>query len=191
MEATDNTPVNLTITAPNTAPAPQPQAPTFPYAPSKFTPSPPPVLTAQQRKYKQLTNGLMLPRFDPAEHPAFDLLWTYATKGCPVDCGRDWTIPELTNAIRYGSHRSALILWPSTMKGDGHLKVFDVHDNFTDQKTTARHLHGMHSLSPHPQAPVRQMPSSGRNLQSQEPAAQFPHAQPSPYKTQPRGRRGL
>ena len=24
-----------------------------------------------------------------------------------------------------------LILWPSTMKGDGHLKVFDVHDNFT------------------------------------------------------------
>lgn len=49
----------------------------------------------------------MLPRFPRNHHPAFDMLWHFATAGCPVNCGANWTPAELATAIRYGSHRSA------------------------------------------------------------------------------------
>ena len=46
--------------------------------------------------------GLMWPRGGALNHPAANDLITYATKGCPVDCGRDWTIEEITAAVTKG-----------------------------------------------------------------------------------------
>lgn len=37
-------------------------------------------------------------------HPAAELLKSYATEGCPVDAGRDWTRDEIAAAIEYGNH---------------------------------------------------------------------------------------
>ena len=44
----------------------------------------------------------MRPKGDALNHPASEDLLQYATQGCPVDCGRDWTIEELEAAIKKG-----------------------------------------------------------------------------------------
>ncbi len=52
--------------------------------------------------------SLMIPRTYAKGHPAFDLLHDYAEHGCPVDCGPDWTMPQLLEALNYGAHPSAM-----------------------------------------------------------------------------------
>ena len=48
----------------------------------------------------------MRPKGDALHHPAGEDLLQYATKGCPVDCGRDWTIEEMEAAIKKGPSAS-------------------------------------------------------------------------------------
>ena len=71
----------------------------------------PPKLSNSQSKYEQKDNpnnfiGLMRPKGDALNHPASENLLQYATQGCPVDCGRDWTIEELEAAIKKGPSAS-------------------------------------------------------------------------------------
>ena len=49
----------------------------------------------------------MWPRTYALNHPAKNLLDEYATKGCPVDCGKDWSLDHITKAILHGPHKSA------------------------------------------------------------------------------------
>ena len=51
--------------------------------------------------------GLMRPRNQDLFHPAAAEYLSYATDGCPVDCGNDWTIHQMQAAIDRGSHPSA------------------------------------------------------------------------------------
>ena len=51
--------------------------------------------------------GHMFPRGRALRHKAGPLLLQYATHGCPVDCGRDWTAEEMAAAIAKGPHLSA------------------------------------------------------------------------------------
>jgi hypothetical protein len=51
--------------------------------------------------------GLMWPRTYSVNHPASTLLNEYATKGCPVDCGEDWSMDHIIKAILHGPHKSA------------------------------------------------------------------------------------
>jgi len=65
-------------------------------------------LSHNQRKYKNvLFCGHM--RLDESirHHPAFDALYCFATKGCPVDFGPSWTAEHLEAAILRGPHISA------------------------------------------------------------------------------------
>ena len=41
------------------------------------------------------------------DHPAGADLLQYATEGCLVDCGQNWTITEMQAAIKNGAHKSA------------------------------------------------------------------------------------
>jgi hypothetical protein len=47
-------------------------------------------------------------------HPAAATLLRYATKGCPVETGRSWTIEEIEAAIKKGPHKSAML--PAAME---------------------------------------------------------------------------
>ena len=59
-------------------------------------------------KFKNGTfRGLMVPRGAALSHPAANLLLKYATKGCPADCGDDWTHEQMEAAIQRGPHPSA------------------------------------------------------------------------------------
>ena len=49
----------------------------------------------------------MRPRNQALVHPAAEELLRYATTGCPVDCGRNWTLHEMQTAIDHGAHKSA------------------------------------------------------------------------------------
>ena len=51
--------------------------------------------------------GLMWPTGPALDHPAAKLLDSYATTGCPVDCGPDWSRSQIEAALRYGAHPSA------------------------------------------------------------------------------------
>lgn len=51
--------------------------------------------------------GLMYPKKEVLRHPAGEELLKYATEGCPVDCGTDWTINQLEAAIEMGPCISA------------------------------------------------------------------------------------
>jgi hypothetical protein len=42
-------------------------------------------------------------------HPAAETLQKYATRGCPVETGKQWTINEIEAAIARGPHPSALV----------------------------------------------------------------------------------
>ena len=50
----------------------------------------------------------MKPSGDMLNHPASDLLMQYATKGCPVNCGQNWSKEDIEAAILRGPHQSAL-----------------------------------------------------------------------------------
>ena len=52
---------------------------------------------------------LMYPRAAALDHPAAADLLQYAKQGCPLDCGRNWTINELEQAITNGAQKSARI----------------------------------------------------------------------------------
>ena len=51
--------------------------------------------------------GLMWPRTFSTSHPAAPLLDEYANKGCPVECGPDWTSEHIQAAMKRGNHTSA------------------------------------------------------------------------------------
>jgi hypothetical protein len=51
--------------------------------------------------------GLMWPRGIANLHPAAPMLHHYSTHGCPVDCGDNWTTPQIIAAIKRGPHISA------------------------------------------------------------------------------------
>jgi hypothetical protein len=53
-------------------------------------------------------SDLMFPRTYSSFHEATPLLYDYATKGCPVDCGDDWSQEKITKLLRKGPHRSSL-----------------------------------------------------------------------------------
>jgi len=87
-------------------PPPEPP-PTRPYASaSKPTAPAPSSLDQAQRKYPKF-RGLMQPHPSIQHHPAFPLLFQYATQGCPVDCGPQWTSEQLNATVRQGAHPSA------------------------------------------------------------------------------------
>lgn len=50
--------------------------------------------------------GLMAPRGFTLQHPAAALLCEYAVRGCPADCGREWTKEEIEAAVMKGPHPS-------------------------------------------------------------------------------------
>ena len=52
--------------------------------------------------------GLVCPRWRTNQHPSAPLLRQYASTGCPVDVGRDWTLEELNATVERGPHVSAL-----------------------------------------------------------------------------------
>eukprot|EP00957_Ditylum_brightwellii_P155966 11871662-Ditylum_brightwellii.AAC.1 len=52
-------------------------------------------------------NGLMWPRTYAMDHLAAPLLHNYAEKGCPVDCGPDWSHHQMLTAVKHGPHMSA------------------------------------------------------------------------------------
>ena len=51
--------------------------------------------------------GQMYPTGLAKNHPAFQTLQQYATKGCPVKMGRHWTMEEIHAAVERGNHVSA------------------------------------------------------------------------------------
>ena len=48
----------------------------------------------------------MTPRNKALRHPAAAVLLQYATDGCPLDCGLDWTLAQMEAAIQKGPHQS-------------------------------------------------------------------------------------
>ena len=54
-------------------------------------------------KIKQLVQ----PRKEALKHEAASLIDSYATKGCPADCGPDWTRDHIEVALLKGPHSSA------------------------------------------------------------------------------------
>ena len=50
---------------------------------------------------------LMHPRTYAKDHPAAAMLRDYATQGCPVDCGPDWTEDQIVALLERGPHVSA------------------------------------------------------------------------------------
>ena len=68
-----------------------------------------PNLAEQQEKIGKTKTGLMWPSSYAKSHPAAPLLDSFASQGCPVDCGPDWTEEQLIEALKYGSHPSAKI----------------------------------------------------------------------------------
>ena len=71
------------------------------------TPQPnlPPLTPTQSKSHK--TKSLMQPRNKALRHPAADALLQYASDGCPLDCGQDWTMEQMEAAIQKGPHQSA------------------------------------------------------------------------------------
>jgi len=64
-------------------------------------------LNPAQSKYHVSFCGRMRPDDSIRHHPAFPLLFKYATEGCPVNCGEPWTREHLEAAINRGPHISA------------------------------------------------------------------------------------
>ena len=53
------------------------------------------------------STSLVQPRHQALEHPAANLIGSYAKHGCPVDCGPKWSRDHIEAAIRRGPHPSA------------------------------------------------------------------------------------
>jgi hypothetical protein len=51
---------------------------------------------------------LMFPRTYSQFHQATPLLYDYATNGCPVDCGENWSKEKIIKLLKKGPHRSSL-----------------------------------------------------------------------------------
>ena len=52
--------------------------------------------------------SLVMPRHQALDHAAAPLIKSYATQGCPTDCGPDWSKDHIIAAIEKGPHASAL-----------------------------------------------------------------------------------
>ena len=52
--------------------------------------------------------GLMWPRNESSSHPASKMLTEWATEGCPVECGEQWSMEQIVTALKRGPHPSAL-----------------------------------------------------------------------------------
>ena len=50
----------------------------------------------------------MFPSGFAVHHPAYESLKRYATEGCPVKTGRNWTKEEINASVMRGPHESAL-----------------------------------------------------------------------------------
>ena len=50
--------------------------------------------------------GVMFHRTYALDHPITPLLFDYAQHGCPVDCGRDWTMEQIILMLKRGPHVS-------------------------------------------------------------------------------------
>ena len=84
---------------------PPPADLTVPHRQARKTPNQPlPPLTPTQSKSHK-TKSLMTPRNKALRHPAADALLQYATDGCPLDCGQDWTLAQMEAAIQKGPIR--------------------------------------------------------------------------------------
>ena len=70
-----------------------------------------PALTDSQSKFLSppilSERDLMYPRSAALEHPAAADLLQFASQGCPLNCGKNWTTNELEQAIANGAHKSA------------------------------------------------------------------------------------
>jgi len=64
-------------------------------------------VTPFQSKYSPVFCRQMRLDSSISHHPAHETLFQYATKGCLVDCGKDWTREHLEAAIKRGPHASA------------------------------------------------------------------------------------
>jgi hypothetical protein len=62
-----------------------------------------------EKEELQVCRNDMCPRGLALHHPAASTLLKYATGGCPVNTGRDWTIEMTEAAIERGPHVSALV----------------------------------------------------------------------------------
>jgi len=60
-----------------------------------------------QSKYQPSFRGHMRPDPSIRHHPAYQILFEYATNGCPVDCGEAWTKEHVEAAVQRGPHMSA------------------------------------------------------------------------------------
>jgi len=67
----------------------------------------PPDLNPIQSKYPLAPRIRMLPDSSIQHHPAYETLMSYATAGCPVDCGPAWSREHIEAAIQHGPHASA------------------------------------------------------------------------------------
>jgi hypothetical protein len=52
-------------------------------------------------------SDLMYPRTFSSCHDATPLLMDYATNGCPVDCGPDWSLDKIKLLLKKGPHKSS------------------------------------------------------------------------------------
>ena len=57
---------------------------------------------------KEAIGKTMFPRTFALAHPSAPMLKTWATEGCPVDTGTNWTREEMLTALKRGPHISAL-----------------------------------------------------------------------------------
>ena len=58
--------------------------------------------------------GLTYPQNSAAEHPTAPMLIEHAKEGCPVNTGKNWTLKEITTAVKRGPQVSAIR--PDAMK---------------------------------------------------------------------------
>jgi hypothetical protein len=65
-------------------------------------------------KDNTVPKGLMWPTKYALHHDAAPTLTNYATHGCPVNCGEDWTADRIRKALKYGAHPSAKV--PNALK---------------------------------------------------------------------------
>ena len=54
------------------------------------------------------SDSLMIPSGEALVHPSACRLVEYAMDGCPEDCGKDWELSHIREAVRKGAHISAL-----------------------------------------------------------------------------------
>ena len=93
---------------------PAPKISTPPVTAKSYCPTPPKrkkaepdPLTPTQREFSTKIHGLMFPHNNVLKHPAAKMLLKWAIDGCPVDCGKPWSIKRIQAAIDKAAHPSA------------------------------------------------------------------------------------